>query len=79
MREPRTYEAPACAEIGGDYWFPEQNSSPMETKIAKSVCNSCAHKIECMEWGIVNEKEFGIWGGLTPVERGRIRRERKIA
>jgi len=32
---------------------------------------------ECAEWGIRNER-FGIWGGLSAVERKRIRRQRGI-
>ncbi len=28
MREPRFYEEPACAEIGGDLFFPERFEQP---------------------------------------------------
>jgi hypothetical protein len=24
MREPSEYEAPLCASVGGDFWFPEK-------------------------------------------------------
>jgi WhiB family redox-sensing transcriptional regulator len=80
MREPRFYENPACAEIGGDFWFPEKSDGSMnsvEMIMAKSICNSCLHRSECAEWGIQKEY-FGIWGGITEGERRFIRRERKI-
>lgn len=80
MREPRFYEAPNCATVGGDYWFPEVESGGItqaEAKTAKAICGSCIHKIECSEWGIHKER-FGIWGGLTDMDRRYIRRERGI-
>ena len=80
MREPRLYEAPACAEIGGDFWFPEKGAESIgqiEVNYAKSICRSCPHQSECAEWGIKNEAH-GIWGGLVSRERGRIRQQRGI-
>lgn len=79
MREPVHYEAPLCAEIGGDWWFPERERGALENlapTYAKSICQRCEHKIECAEWGIANE-EFGIWGGLTEFERKFVRRNRR--
>ena len=79
MREPHEYEAPACAEIGGDFWFPEKGggSNTTEMLFAKSICKSCPHQSECAEWGIINEAH-GIWGGLVSRERSKIRRRRGI-
>ena len=79
MREPRDYEAPACAEIGGDFWFPEKGngSNTTEMLFAKSICKTCPHQSECAEWGILNEVH-GIWGGLVVKERYKIRRQRGI-
>ena len=80
MREPSAYEAPSCATVGGDYWFPEKESGGItqaEAKIAKSICSACPHKIECAEWGIKFETH-GIWGGLTDMDRRHIRRSRGI-
>ena len=80
MREPRFYEAPSCATIGGDFWFPD-NEIPLATtndaQFAKSICNRCPHRRECVEWGIANESH-GIWGGLNNRARQEIRRKRGI-
>jgi WhiB family redox-sensing transcriptional regulator len=84
MRGPWEYENPSCASVGGEFWFPERSlrddeitlfsySSP-EVLLAKSVCNSCIHKKECMQWGLEHER-FGIWGGLTEGEREPIRKQ----
>ena len=79
MREPKDYEAPSCAQIGGDFWFPDvkEIESFANIKFAKSVCNTCPHKSECAEWGIANEVH-GIWGGLTNKDRDLIARIKEM-
>lgn len=81
MREPRFYENPSCASVGGDSWFPEKignsTSHLTELGVAIIICNRCRHKTECAEWGIKKELH-GIWGGLTPKERSIIRDRRNI-
>jgi WhiB family redox-sensing transcriptional regulator len=44
---------------------------------AKRVCASCDIKFECAEWAIRHESD-GLWGGLMPKDRQRIRSERNI-
>lgn len=80
MREPAKYEAPLCASVGGDFWFPEREDGGTNTEMvmAKSICRQCPHQVECAEWGIQNE-DFGIWGGLTESNRRAIRRQRRIS
>jgi hypothetical protein len=78
MRGPWAYENPSCASVGSDFWFPDRdagdspvraiNAQSEEVKLAISVCNGCAHKFECRQWGIEHERH-GIWGGLTEGSR----------
>lgn len=79
MREPRFYENPGCAEVGGDLWFPEKEYGfgTNEIAIAKSICKQCPHQIECAEWGIAKEIH-GIWGGTLPMERRVLRRKKGL-
>ena len=79
MRVPLQYEEPLCAEIGMDAFFPEiaDTNRRQVVMVAKRVCGSCIHQTECAEWGIRNELH-GIWGGLTVIERRKIRMQRKI-
>lgn len=80
MREPRFYENPSCAEVGGDLFFPEkfnQSFGNIEIAMAKRICLSCPHKNECAEWGIRKEIH-GIWGGLTETDRRATRKQRRI-
>jgi len=43
---------------------------------AKAVCNTCPVVAECFADARANHYEHGIWGGLTPLERGIIPRKR---
>lgn len=80
MRKPSLYEDPACATVGGDFWFPEKadgTSNSIEMAMAISICKQCTHQKECAEWGIAKER-FGIWGGKTQLQLQAFRRERNI-
>lgn len=80
MREPHEFEAPLCAEVGGDYWFPEKETGyemQQAVSYAKSICGRCPHQTECADWGIKNE-HHGIWGGLSVRARMTIRRQKNI-
>ena len=80
MREPREYENPLCAEVSGDFWFPDTQAdinAVQDATAAKSICRRCSHRTECAEWGIRKEY-YGIWGGLTLRERQVIRRQKGI-
>lgn len=39
-----------------------------ETK-AKAICGVCPVRMECYEHAVAIREPFGIWGGLTEVER----------
>jgi hypothetical protein len=45
---------------------------------AKRLCRSCPVLAQCGIYGIQFER-YGVWGGLTPVERRAIRKARGIS
>lgn len=55
-----------------EYFFPKYSERPESEKrrvqIAKKICEECAVKIECRDYGR-NNGEVGIWGGETDDER----------
>lgn len=53
-----------------DHFFPERGAS---TAYAKSLCDRCPVKFDCLEFAVTNNERFGIWGGLAERERRRIR------
>ena len=76
MRGPWQFEEPSCAEIGTELFFADDKEDTSEMKLARTICNSCTHKTECLEWAIAHE-EVGIWGGTTGNQRRKIKRMRK--
>lgn len=56
----------ACAEVGGDVWFPEAGGSTAEAKL---VCAGCSVRAQCLEFALDKGFRFGVWGGMSERER----------
>lgn len=66
-----------CCETGGDWWFAEPTRANREAiNQAKAVCALCHVRQDCLEYALVNDERYGIWGGLTPRARDKLRRRR---
>lgn len=64
-------ERALCAETDPESFFPEKGGS---TREAKQVCSSCEVRTECLEYALMHDERFGIWGGMSERERRRLRR-----
>jgi WhiB family redox-sensing transcriptional regulator len=42
--------------------------------MAKRICIGCPVRQECLDYALVSNQRFGIWGGLTEEERRPVRR-----
>jgi len=60
-----------CAQTGPALFFPEKEESPAE---AKRVCGSCEVRAPCLEYALEHNEQFGVWGGLSELERRRLKR-----
>lgn len=60
-----------CAQTDPEAFFPEKGGS---TREAKRVCLDCDVRAECLEYALLHDERFGIWGGLSERERRRLRR-----
>ena len=65
----------ACHEVDPEIFFPERGGS---SKAARTVCNRCSVRAQCLEYALNNKEQFGIWGGTSERERRRIRKERAM-
>ncbi|RMI09752.1 WhiB family transcriptional regulator [Cellulomonas triticagri] len=43
---------------------------------ARSVCQSCIVRLECLADALDSRTDFGVWGGMTERERRALRRRR---
>ncbi len=64
-------ERALCAQTDPEAFFPEKGGS---TREAKRVCVSCDVRAECLEYALLHDERFGIWGGLSERERRKLKR-----
>ena len=44
----------------------------------KMVCRKCPVILDCLQSALDNNEQFGIWGGMTPKERSKLRRQNPV-
>lgn len=67
----------ACREIDDpDIFFPIGNAGPAleQIEVAKSICEPCCVRRQCLQWALATGQEMGVWGGLSEDERRELRR-----
>ena len=69
---------PPCQTTDPDLWFSTNDYGADDNfntaRIAKNFCKQCPVKDLCLEFALINEEEFGIWGGVSVKERQKLRR-----
>lgn len=72
--EDRWHELAACRGTDVSLFFTARGDSDSVRK-AKATCAACPAAAACLEEAVLDEPDFGVWGGTTVKERQRIRRE----
>lgn len=65
-----------CRGVDVGLFFLDQGSTNDAEK-ARSICRSCDVQAECLAYALSIGEAHGIWGGLTPRQRVRLRRARR--
>jgi WhiB family redox-sensing transcriptional regulator len=63
----------ACRGTDTEIFYPVTADEEAE---ALSICATCPVRAQCLEFALHNRETYGIWGGATPEQRRRMRRER---
>jgi WhiB family transcriptional regulator, redox-sensing transcriptional regulator len=66
----------ACRDADVNVFFPPTDE---EAGPAKAICAACPVRVECLEFALATRQEDGVWGGMTEIERRRLRRLRQAA
>jgi WhiB family redox-sensing transcriptional regulator len=45
-----------------------------QTKLAKSICNTCPVQPQCLEYALGANAQYGVFGGMAEEERREVRR-----
>ena len=67
---------PSCQQSDPEAWFPEGAHRLPEKRQAIILCKACPVQALCLEFALVNNEQYGIWGGLGSGQRARIRSAR---
>lgn len=55
------------------FYHPENERGPSRRRreqLAKHICRACPVLTDCLSWALVTREAYGVWGGLSPEERG---------
>jgi WhiB family redox-sensing transcriptional regulator len=65
----------ACVGSDPDVFFVERGGAQ---GLAKAICGLCPVRETCLEFALAHPytREWGVWGGLAPRERTKVRIER---
>ena len=73
MKKGTWTDQAACRGTDTEIFYPV---TPDEEAEALSICATCPVRAQCLDYAIRNRENYGIWGGATPEQRRRMRRER---
>ena len=76
--DPRWQHAAACHGEMGSVFYPPLRAERKRVRLArerhaKAVCQTCPVRAECLQTALERNERYGIWGGLTDVERRDLR------
>lgn len=66
----------ACDDQPQELFYPDDNAPPETWAVGKSVCARCEVRQQCLEYALKGREKHGLWGGLTPRERNKVKRQR---
>lgn len=73
--KPDWHDDAQCQGASSLIFFPimEEGNWAMLVSIAKSMCDRCVVKPQCLDYAIETNQKEGVWGGKTYKERKRLR------
>ena len=79
--EARWQDRAACKGMDPQIFFGPEYAETVKEKrdredAAKAVCTTCPVREECLEYALDAREAYGIWGGLTELERKALLRRR---
>jgi WhiB family transcriptional regulator, redox-sensing transcriptional regulator len=72
---PYDMSSASCRAVDPDLFFSSGKGAWTTEQVdaAKRTCYTCPVRMQCLQWAIRADEREGIWGGLTPGERRKLR------
>ena len=67
--------SPSCQQSDPEAWFPEGGSTSSHRNSAVIMCKACPVQQLCLQYALINNEQYGIWGGVNTRERNRMRKQ----
>jgi WhiB family transcriptional regulator, redox-sensing transcriptional regulator len=69
--------AGACLSADPEIFFPVSGmgASAPQIEQARQICAQCPVRCQCLDFAMSSGETHGIWGGTTPEDRTRARRQ----
>lgn len=55
----------------------DDDEPPYPSPRARGLCAICPVRVDCLQFAIDNQIEFGVWGGLSAFQREQITRKQR--
>lgn len=80
MKTETWRELALCKDRDTNDFYPEMGvkGAAKQVREMKVFCRQCSVILDCLDYALENDEQFGIWGGMTPKERSRIRRQQGV-
>lgn len=66
------HEYALCSQTDPEAFFPDKGGS---TREAKQICKICPVINECLQYALLHDERFGIWGGMSERDRRRLKKQ----
>lgn len=75
--EPTWRADAACQGATANHFYPPSVTETRDGRrrredAARALCGQCPVQASCLEYALYVQEPYGIWGGLTEVERRRL-------
>ena len=65
-----------CDTADPELFFPQVGA---DNSLAKSICQACPVRRQCLDHALETKQKYGIWGGMTEAQRRRLRRDSRAS
>lgn len=78
LERPEWFARAACRGTNPELFFVDRQHTA-DAVHAKRICATCPVRAECLDYALVSNERFGVWGGCSVDERIALRRQRGLS